>query len=145
MYGQQAMLVSALNDRLAFRMALALACVALASCDTPDPQATASPSLDACTVVAVMVPIRAILDTPDIKATVAANNGDLRCASGIARITVLIGAVSAPSDGPPGTPHVVLLEDDGGTWVVANDKLCTSAGQPAKPIPAQLGDVCGVQ
>ena len=92
-----------------------------------------------------MVPIAAVLDTADTEATVADNNGDLKCVSGIAKITVLLGAVSAPSDGPQGSPHLVLLEDDNGAWVVANDKLCTTTGLPAKPIPAALGDVCGVQ
>jgi len=92
-----------------------------------------------------MVPIRALLDTADTRATVEGTNGDLRCASGIARITVLVGAASAPSDGPQGSPHLVLLEDDNASWVVANDKLCTSGGVPATPLPAELGDVCGVQ
>jgi hypothetical protein len=92
-----------------------------------------------------MVPIKAALDTADTEATVGDNNGDLKCVSGIARITVLLGAAAAPSDGPPGSPHLVLLEDDGGSWVVANDKLCSSAGQAARPIPVELGEVCGVQ
>jgi hypothetical protein len=92
-----------------------------------------------------MVPIKAALDTADTEATVGDHNGDLKCVSGIARITVLLGAVAAPSDGPPGSPHLVLLEDDGGTWVVANDRLCTNSGQSAKPIPPELGEVCGVQ
>jgi hypothetical protein len=92
-----------------------------------------------------MVPIRAALDTAATEATVQGTNGDLKCVSGIARITVLIGAVSAPSDGPQGSPHLVLLEDDAGGWVVANDKLCSANGQSARPIPPELGDVCGVQ
>jgi hypothetical protein len=92
-----------------------------------------------------MVPIQALFDTADTVATVAPHNGDLRCASGIARITVLLGAVSAPSDGPQGSPHLVLLEDVDGSWVVANDKLCNNAGQPATPIPPELGEVCGFQ
>ncbi len=96
-------------------------------------------------MAAVIVPIKAALDTADTEATVGENDGDLRCASGIARITVLLGAVSAPVDGPPGSPHLVLLEDDSGSWVVANDKLCSSNGEPTKPIPAGLGEVCGVQ
>jgi hypothetical protein len=92
-----------------------------------------------------MVPIRAALDTAATEATVQGKNGDLKCVSGIARITVLIGAVSAPSDGPQGSPHLVLLEDDAGSWVVANDKLCGTTGQSARPIPPELGDVCGVE
>jgi hypothetical protein len=92
-----------------------------------------------------MVPIRAALDTADIQATVGANNGDLKCAAGIARITVLVGATSAPSDGPQGSPHLVLLEDDSGSWVVANNKLCGTNGLPTKTLPPELGEVCGVQ
>ena len=124
---------------------VALASLALASCDGTASGPPASPAPDACTVAAVMVPIRALLDTAATRATVEGKNGDLRCVSGIARITVLIGAASAPTDGPQGSPHLVLLEDDSGSWVVANDKLCSSSGQPAKPIPAELGEVCGVQ
>lgn len=139
------MLVSRSGAQLALRTFVALACLALASCDGTYSGATPSPAKDACTVAAVMVPIRALFNTAATEATIAPNNGDLRCASGIARITVLLGAVSAPSDGPQGAPHLVLLEDDGGIWVVANDKLCTITGQPAKPIPAELGDVCGFQ
>ena len=130
---------------LAFQASVALICLALASCDGTAAGPSASPAPDACTVAAVMVPIRALLDTADTRATVEGKNGDLRCASGIARITILIGAASAPTDGPQGSPHLVLLEDDNARWVVANDKLCTSAGVPAKPLPAELGDVCGVQ
>jgi len=130
---------------LAFQTSAALACLALISCDGTASAPTASPANDACTVAAVMVPIRALLDTATTRATVEGKNGDLRCASGIARITILIGAASAPTDGPQGTPHLVLLEDDNASWVVANEKLCTSAGAPAKPLPAELGDVCGVQ
>ena len=73
------------------------------------------------------------------------NNGDLLCASGVARITVLLGPVSTPPDGPPGSPHLVLLEDDDGSWVVANDKLCTNTAEPARTIPVELGEVCGAQ
>ena len=122
----------------------ALACIALAECGGT-PEATPSPAQDACTVAAVMVPIRAALNTAGTVATVAARNGDLKCVAGIARITVLIGAASAPSDGPQGSPHLVLLEDDAGSWVVANDKLCANAGQTSRPIPPELGEVCGVQ
>jgi hypothetical protein len=92
-----------------------------------------------------MAPIRAVLDTADTQATVGANNGDLKCAAGIARITVLVGAASAPSDGPQGSPHLVLLEDDAGSWVVANDKICGSNGLPTRTLPPELGEVCGIQ
>lgn len=138
------MLMSRSGAQLALRTSAALACLALAACDGTSTQASATPVKDACTVAAVMVPIKGALDTADTEATVGENKGDLLCASGIARITVLLGAASAPADGPPGSPHLVLLEDDAGTWVVANDKLCTSTGHSAKPIPAELGEVCGV-
>ena len=139
------MLKSSPGARLACEAFVALACLAPASCDGTASGPPASPAPDACTVAAVMVPVRALLDTAATRATVEGKNGDLRCVSGIARITVLIGAASAPTDGPQGSPHLVLLEDDSGSWVVANDKLCSSSGQPAKPIPAELGEVCGVQ
>jgi hypothetical protein len=42
-------------------------------------------------------------------------------------------------------PHLVLLQDVDGSWIVANDKLCTNAGQPATPLPNELGDVCSLQ
>jgi hypothetical protein len=139
------MIMSRSGARLAFRTSATLACLVLAACDGTAAQATPTPAKDACTVAAVMVPIKATLDTADTEATVGDNNGDLKCVSGIARITVLLGAVAAPSDGPPGSPHLVLLEDEDGSWVVANDKLCSSTGQAARPIPAELGEVCGVQ
>src|SRR5712671_2474671 len=139
------MLMSRWPAGLVFRTLLAVVCLSVAACDGTAAQSNPSPAKDACTVAAVMVPIRALLDTPDTEATVGDNNGDLKCASGIARITVLLGAVAAPSDGPPGSPHLVLLEDDAGSWVVANDKLCTNTGPSAKPIPPELGEVCGVQ
>jgi hypothetical protein len=131
--------------RLAFQTSAALACALFAACDGTGAQAIPTSAKDACTVAAVMVPIKAALDTADTEATVAGNNGDLKCVSGIARITVLLGAIAAPSDGPPGSPHLVLLEDDSGNWVVATDKLCSSADQATRPIPAELGEVCGVQ
>jgi hypothetical protein len=127
-----------------------LAGIALAACGesapsannpTPSPVTTAA----ACTVAAVIVPIKAAFNTADNQATTAAQNGDLLCASGIARITIMIGPVNAPTNGPQGSPHLVLLEDHSSQWVIANDQLFTSAGQPAKPIPAELGTVCGVQ
>jgi len=139
------MLMSRSTARLVFPISATLACLVLAACDGTAAQSNPTPAKDACTVAAVMVPIKATLDTADTEATVGDNNGDLKCVSGIARITVLLGAVAAPSDGPPGSPHLVLLEDDGGSWVVANDKLCSNAGQSARPIPPELGEVCGVQ
>ena len=144
MYGEQAMLMSRWVGQV-FRTSGAIACLVLAACSGTAPQSTPTPAKDACTVAAVMVPIKAALDTADTEATVGDNNGDLKCAKGIARITVLLGAVSAPPDGPPGSPHLVLLEDDAGSWVIANDKLCSSTGQATRPIPAELGEVCGVQ
>ena len=136
--------MSQFSARLALRTSAVLACLALAACDGTTPESNPTPAKDACTVAAVMVPIKAALDTADTEATVGDNNGDLKCASGVARITVLLGAVAAPSDGPPGSPHLVLLEDDDGTWVVATDKLCSNTGQPRRTIPPELGDVCGV-
>jgi hypothetical protein len=143
-YGELSM--SLIGAQLVFRTSVATTFLVLFACGgSPASQSSPSSAKDACTVAAVMIPVREALDTADTEATVGDNNGDLICASGIARITVLLGAISAPSDGPPGAPHLVLLEDDGGTWVVANDKLCSSTGQPTKPLPPQLGDVCGVQ
>ena len=145
MYGEQPLRMWRSCAWLALRTFVALTALAIASCDVVGSEASPSPAKDACTVAAVMVPIQALFDTADTVATVAPNKGDLRCASGIARITVLVGAVSAPSDGPQGSPHLVLLEDVDGSWVVANDKLCSNNGQPATPIPPELGDVCGFQ
>jgi hypothetical protein len=144
-YGEQSMLIPPSGARLAFRTSAAIACLALAACDGATSQAAPTPANDACTVAAVMVSVRAALDTADIEATVSGKNGELKCVAGIARITVLVGAVSAPSDGPQGSPHLVLLEDDAGSWVVANDKLCGSNGLPTRTIPPELGEVCGVQ
>ena len=126
------------------RTCAALACLALAACGETS-VGTPSPATDACTVAAVMVPIRAALDTAATEATIEGKTGDLKCVSGVARITVLVGAVSAPSDGPQGSPHLVLLEDDAGSWVVANDRLCGNTKQSARPIPPELGEVCGVE
>jgi hypothetical protein len=92
-----------------------------------------------------MVPISATFDTADIRATATAQNGGLLCAVGIAKITVTIGPVSAPPNGPQDSPRLVLLQDHAGQWAIANDQLCTSAGRPARPIPVELGEVCGVQ
>lgn len=144
LYRERVVLISVRGAKFAFRGLLLLTSLAFAACGGTS-GAAASPAKDACTVAAVMVPIRAALDTPATEATVQGTNGDLKCVAGIARITVLIGAVSAPSDGPQGAPHLVLLEDDAGSWVVANDKLCGVTGQSARPIPPELGDVCGVE
>lgn len=142
-YGERSMLISCRGARLAFRTWCVCACLALGACGTGT-EVNPVAAKDACTVEAVMVPIREALDTADTEATVAENNGDLKCAAGIARITVLLGAVSAPADSAPGSPHLVLLEDEGGSWAIANDKLCTGT-QPARTIPPELGEVCGVQ
>ena len=139
------MLISRSGAQVAFRTPAALACLVFAACAGTTSQVSPAAAKDACTVAAVIVPIKEALDTADTEATVGENDGDLRCAAGIARITVLLGAVSAPPDGPPGSPHLVLLEDDSGSWVIANDKLCSSTGQPTRPIPAELGEVCGIQ
>jgi hypothetical protein len=96
-----------------------------------------------CTVAAVMVAVKAQFDTGNKQATVNGDGG-LVCASGIAKINVLIGHVNPPANGPKGTPHLALLEDHGGAWVIANYTLCTVGGQPTQPIPAQLGTVCGL-
>ena len=88
-----------------------------------------------------MVPIRAAYNKAGTQATADANSG-LLCASGIARIRVLIAPVSQEGQG---SPHLVLLEDQSGQWVIANNKLCNSAGKPTRTIPPKLGTVCGVQ
>jgi hypothetical protein len=98
-----------------------------------------------CTIAAAMAGVRLVYDRTDTQAVVAPGGGDMKCASGIAKIGVLIGAKNPPANGPQGSPHLVLLEDRAGTWVVANDKLCGSNGQPLRAIPAALGTVCGVQ
>jgi len=68
---------------------------------------------------------------------------DLKCASGVARVTVLIGPINAPAGGPQGSEHLVLLEDHSGKWVIANDTLCNSQGYATKKTPPQLGILCG--
>ncbi len=138
---------------MSLRIATALTGLALAPCGESTPSAsnpTSSPATTpatteaACTVEVVMVPIRAQFDTAGNRATLAPQNGGLLCASGIARISVLIGPVNPPANGPQGALHLALLEDQGGQWVIANNTLCTIAGQPTKPIPAKLGQVCGL-
>ena len=98
-----------------------------------------------CTVVVVMAAVSLVYDHAGTQASLPAGGGDLRCASGIARIQIFIGPVNPPQGGPQGSPHLVLLEDQRGTWVVANSVLCSSNGQPTRAIPASLGTVCGVQ
>ena len=66
------------------------------------------------------------------------------CASGIAKIIIFIAAVPAPANGPQGASHLVLLEDQSGSWVIANSKFCPY-GQATRTIPSKLGTVCGVQ
>jgi hypothetical protein len=90
-----------------------------------------------------MVPVKAQYDTGGNHATVNGDGG-LLCASGIARISVVIGPVNPAPNSPKGAIHLALLEDHSGAWVIANYTLCTVSGQPTRPIPAKLGTVCGV-
>lgn len=133
---------------LALKPAIALAILALAGCGsspssasnpTPTPAATAP-----CTETAVLVSIRAKYDSAKAKVTLP-TNADLVCAGGYAKITIFIAVVPTPASGPQGSVHLVLLEDQSSQWVIANDKLCNSSGQPVKPLPSKLGPVCGVQ
>jgi hypothetical protein len=89
-----------------------------------------------------MVPISAAFDTASTQAT-AYVPSDLKCASGIARVTVLIGPVNPPANGPQGTQHLVLLEDQAGKWIIANATLCNSQGYATRKSPPQLGILCG--
>jgi hypothetical protein len=137
--------------RTLVRTAIALAALALAACGSSTPTGsnpTASPTAKAqaaCTVDAAMVPITAKFNTATTHVTVFPPNGDLKCASGVARISVLIGPSSAPANGPQGTDHLVLLLDQGGRWVIANDILCNSQGYPTRKTPPELGILCGFQ
>jgi hypothetical protein len=128
------------------RLASAIAGLALAACGqttatnpSPSPAAGKAP----CTVAAVMLAVKAQFDTGPKHATVNGDGG-LMCDSGIAKINVFVGPVNAPANGPQGTPHLALLEDHGGAWVIANYTLCTVAGQPTRPLPPKLGTVCGL-
>jgi hypothetical protein len=113
---------------------------------SPSAAATSSSSLKApCTVEATMAAVNLVYIKAGNQASVPPGGSDLHCAAGVARIAVLIGPLNPAPNGPQGAPHLALLEDHAGTWVVANDKLCGSDGQPLKPIPATLGQVCGVQ
>jgi hypothetical protein len=89
-----------------------------------------------------MVPITAKFNTATTQVTVSTPS-DLKCASGVARVTVLIGPINAPAGGPEGSEHLVLLEDHSGKWVIANDTLCNSQGYATKKTPPQLGILCG--
>ena len=60
------------------------------------------------------------------------------------RHSIFIAAVPAPANGPQGASHLVLLEDQSGSWVIANSKFCPY-GQATRTIPSKLGTVCGVQ
>ena len=135
----------------AARLAIAIAGLVLAACGettatnpSPSPADSSPAAAKApCTVAAVMLAVKAQFDTGPKHATVNGDGG-LMCDSGIAKINVLVGPVNAPANGPQGTPHLALLEDHGGAWVIANYTLCTVGGQPTKPLPPKLGTVCGL-
>ena len=137
--------------KLAIETAVAMAILAVAGCgstptassasSTPSPAAAAKAP---CTTTAVLVSIRAKYDSARSKVTLP-SNANLVCASTYAKLTIFIAVVPTPSIGPLGAVHLVLLEDQSGQWVIANDRLCNSSGQPVKPLPAKLGTVCGVQ
>lgn len=141
-----------LNIRALVRSAFALTTLALAACGAGSPGASnqisspasspAANAMAACTVAAVMVPISAAFNTASTHAT-PYDPSDLKCASGVARFTVLIGPIKPPANGPQGTEHLVLLEDHAGRWVIANQTLCNSQGYATKKTPPQLGILCG--
>ena len=91
-----------------------------------------------------MAAVKLVYDQGDTQASVPPGGSDLKCASGIARISVFIGLKNPPTNGPQGSPHLALLEDRGGKWVVANDQLCGGNGQPTRAIPPVLGTVCTI-
>ena len=134
--------------KLALEAAIALVILALAGCGSTPSASGVSPSPAAakapCTTAAVLVPIRAKYDSAQSKVTLPSNS-NFACVSPYAKITIFIVAVPTPSSGPLGATHLVLLEDQSGQWVIANQLLCDSLGQPVKPLPAKLGKVCGVQ
>jgi hypothetical protein len=74
-----------------------------------------------------------------------APTADLVCASGLAKIGIVIGAVNPPANGPQGAGQLVLLEDQSGQWVIANDTLCNSAGQPTRQFRPSSARCAGVQ
>jgi hypothetical protein len=134
------------------RTAFALTSLALAACGASAPSASnpiespdgppAAQAQAPCTVAVAMVPINAKFNTATTQVTVSTPS-DLKCASGVARVTVLIGPINAPAGGPQGSEHLVLLEDHSGKWVIANDTLCNSQGYATKKTPPQLGILCG--
>lgn len=136
--------------RIAFRTAIALVGLALAGCGSSTPVAsnpTPSPAAAAkapCTETAVLVSIRAKYDSAKTKVTLP-SNADLVCASGYAKIMIFLANVPTPANGPLGATHLVLLEDQSGQWVIANQTLCDSSGQPTRTLPAKLGPMCGIQ
>ena len=146
---------SVLHLKVALGTAAAIASLALAGCGsstsntsistasspTPSPVAAAKAP---CTTTAVLVSIRAKYDSAKAKVALPSNS-DLVCASNYAKITIFIAVVPTPASGPAGTIHLVLLEDQSGQWVIANDALCNSSGQPTRSLPAKLGPVCGLQ
>jgi len=132
------------------RLAITFSVLAVAACgeatttaSNPSPSPSPSPAGAPCTVAAVLVPIRGQFDTGGNHATVNGDGG-LLCASGIAKISVLVGPVNPPPNSPQGTLHLALLEEHGTEWVIANYTLCDATGKPTKPIPAKLGTVCGL-
>lgn len=140
------------NLRLLVRTAVAFTVLALAGCGASAPNASnptsspaSSPATKApapCTVAAAMVPITAKFNTATTQVT-AWTPSDLKCASGVARLTILIGPINPPAGGPQGSEHLVLLEDQAGRWVIANDILCNQQGYPTRKSPPELGILCG--
>ena len=136
--------------RLRVRTSVVFTVFTLAACGASASNAsnqTSSPATKAqaqCTVAAAMLPITAKFNTATTQVT-AWTPSDLKCASGIARLTVLIGPISAPAGGPQSSEHLVLLEDDAGKWLIANDILCNQQGYPTRKTPPELGILCGFQ
>jgi hypothetical protein len=131
--------------RMFVRTAIGLTALALAACGASTPSASnpttpTAKAQAACTVDAVMVPINGKFNTASTHVAVfRPARPDLKCASGIARLTVLIGPVNAPPD----TEHLVLLMDKDGQWIIANEILCNSQGYPTRKTPPELGLLCG--
>jgi hypothetical protein len=127
-----------------------VASLVLSGCGLTTPTTASNPTMPPvavsapCTNTAVLVAIRAMYDTATTKATLPSDTS-LVCAEGYAKITIFIAMVPTPTSGPLGSPHLVLLENQSGKWIIANDKLCSSSGKPTKTLPPTLGTVCGVQ